>query len=114
MVMSWLWNSMLPQISDTCMFLGCGKEIWDAIGQTYSKVHHTAQIYQIKTKFFVTKQRNQSITEYSNYLQGLWQEIDHYQCIQMSCSQDIASLKQFIENEHIYDFFASLNVNLML
>lgn len=26
MVMSWLWNSMLPENSDTCMFLGSAKE----------------------------------------------------------------------------------------
>ena len=26
-VMSWLWISMLPEISDTCMFLGCAKDI---------------------------------------------------------------------------------------
>ncbi|KAK8340668.1 hypothetical protein V6Z12_A08G113300 [Gossypium hirsutum] len=38
MVMSWLWNSMMPKISDTCMFLNTSKEIWEAMKQTYSKV----------------------------------------------------------------------------
>ena len=51
MLMSWLWNSMLPEISDTYMFLGSAKGIWDAVRQTYSKVHDDAQIYQIKTRF---------------------------------------------------------------
>ena len=50
-VTSWLWNSMLPEISDMGMFLGSDKEIWDAIQQTYSKVHDAAQIYEIKTNF---------------------------------------------------------------
>ena len=27
MIMSWLWNSMLPEISGTCMFLTMAKEI---------------------------------------------------------------------------------------
>ncbi|KAK8335519.1 hypothetical protein V6Z12_A09G059600 [Gossypium hirsutum] len=36
-VMSWLWNSMMPEISDTCMFLSTSKEIWEAVKQTYSK-----------------------------------------------------------------------------
>ena len=31
MVMSWLWNSMLPEIRDTCMFLTTAKEIWEAV-----------------------------------------------------------------------------------
>ena len=37
MVMSWLWNSILPKISDTIMFLSTTQEIWD-VKQTYSKV----------------------------------------------------------------------------
>lgn len=28
LVMSWLWNSMQQEISDTCMYLGTAKEIW--------------------------------------------------------------------------------------
>ena len=28
MIMAWLWNSMVPEISDTCMFLKSAKEIW--------------------------------------------------------------------------------------
>jgi len=31
MVKSWLWNSMIPKISDTIILLNTDKEIWDAI-----------------------------------------------------------------------------------
>ena len=27
MIMAWLWNSMTPEISDTCMFLAMAKDI---------------------------------------------------------------------------------------
>ena len=30
-IMAWLWNSMVLEISDTCMFLATAKDIWDAI-----------------------------------------------------------------------------------
>lgn len=110
MVMSWLWNLMLPEISDTCMFLGTAKEIWDAIRQTYSKVHDAAQSYEIKTKILATKQGNRFVTKYSSLLQGLCQEMDHYRCIQMRCSQDVAILKRFVEKDRIHDFLAGLNV----
>ncbi|XP_040972687.1 uncharacterized protein [Gossypium hirsutum] len=110
MVMSWLWNSMMPEISDTCMFLSTSKEIWEAVKQTYSKVRDAAQIYEIKTKISSTKQGSRSITEYSNLLQSLWQEMDHYQCIQMKCSEDAALLKRFVEKDRIYDFLVGLNV----
>lgn len=36
-IMVWLWNLMVPKISDMCMLLNSVKEIWDAIQQTYSK-----------------------------------------------------------------------------
>lgn len=57
-----------------------------------------------------SKQGNRSITKYSNLLQILWQEIDHYQCIQMKCSEDATLLKRFVEKDIIYDFLAGLNI----
>ena len=70
MIMSWLWNSMTPEISDTCMFLPSAKAIWDTVYQTYSKVHDAALIYEIKTKTTATKQGTKSVTEYANLLQN--------------------------------------------
>ena len=40
--------------------------------------------------------------EYSNILKNWWQEMDHYQCIQMKCSKDAAMLKRFVEKERIF------------
>ena len=40
MIISWLWNSMTLEISDTCMFLATAKDIWNAIQQRYSKARH--------------------------------------------------------------------------
>ncbi|TXG47882.1 hypothetical protein EZV62_027176 [Acer yangbiense] len=97
MVMAWLWNSMTLKISDTCMFLSTAKDIWDSIWQTYSKVKDVAQVYDIKTKTTLTKQGNSSVTEYANALQSLWQELDHYRCIAMKCSDDAATLKKIME-----------------
>ncbi|KAI9160081.1 hypothetical protein LWI28_004924 [Acer negundo] len=110
MVVSWLWNSMPPDISDTCMFLPTAKDVWESIQQTYSKVKDAAQVYEIKAKTSSTKQGFKSVTEYANTLQNLWQEMNHYRCIAMKCSEDATTLKQFIEKDRIYDFLASLNV----
>lgn len=50
LIMAWLWNSMMPEIGDTCMFLTTAKEIWDSTCQTYSKKGDDAQIYKIKAQ----------------------------------------------------------------
>ena len=108
MVMSWLWNSMAPEISDTCMFLKTAQDIWDTCKQTYSRVHDAAQIYDIKTRISNTKQGTHSVTEYANILQNPWQELDYYQCIKMESSKDAATLRRFLEKERIYVFLAGL------
>jgi len=46
---------MLPEISDSVIFLSIAKEIWDAVKETYSKVHDAARIYEIKTKLSAAK-----------------------------------------------------------
>ncbi|KAL5787124.1 hypothetical protein ACOSP7_004073 [Xanthoceras sorbifolium] len=60
MIMSWLWNSMTPEISETCMFLSSAKDIWEATRQTYSKVKDAAQVYKIKTKTSSIRQGSKS------------------------------------------------------
>ncbi|KAL3734117.1 hypothetical protein ACJRO7_023463 [Eucalyptus globulus] len=93
MIMSWLWNSMEPAISDTCMFLPTAKEIWDSVRRTYSKARDAAQVYEIKVKTSGTKQG----------------ELDHYRVFQMRCPDDAAILKSFIEKDRVYDFLVGLN-----
>ena len=90
------------------MFLLTIKDIWEAFRQTYSKVRDAAQIYEIKIKTSATKQGGRSITKYVNLL-NLWPEMDHYRCIEMKCSDDVAILKRFIKKDRVYDFLVGLN-----
>lgn len=66
------------------------------LSDRHSKVND-AQTYEIKTKISATKQVTRTVTGYLSLLQGLWQEIDHYQCIQMHCCEDLG--KTGIETE---------------
>ncbi|XP_057417850.1 uncharacterized protein LOC130712041 isoform X2 [Lotus japonicus] len=111
MIMAWLWNSMIPEITDTCMFLNSAKEIWNAMEQTYSKAKDAAQIYDVKVKTVAAKQGNKTVTEYANQLKSLWMELDHYRVIKAKCSADSAVLKEYIEQDRVYDFLVGLNSN---
>lgn len=86
----------------TCMFFTTTKEIWDVVNETYSKVCDATQIFEIKTRISATRQ--------GDILKSLWQELDHYQCLKMTCSEDAALLKRFVEKERIFEFLAGLNV----
>ena len=37
-VMSWLWNSMVPEVSDACMFMKTTKDVWDSCKQNYPRL----------------------------------------------------------------------------
>ena len=110
MIMAWLWNSMTPEISDTCMFLSTATDIWVALKQTYSKARDAAQVFEIKVKIGAIRQGSKTVTEYANLLQNLWQELDHYRCIKTKCADDAVILKKFIEKDRVYDFLAGLNI----
>ena len=109
MIMAWLWNSITPEINDTCTFLATAKDIGDAIQQTYSKAKNAAQVYEVKVKTIATKQGSKTIIEYANQLKTLWQELDHYRVIKTKCPEDAVVLKDFIEQDRVYDFFVGLN-----
>ena len=50
MIMSWLVNSMEPEIGQNFMYLDTAKELWQAVGETYSDLGNSGQVYEIKTK----------------------------------------------------------------
>lgn len=54
--MTWLWSSIVPEINDTYMFLPNAREIWEAVKQTYSKVHDATQ-YTTENQDYLHKPR---------------------------------------------------------
>ena len=43
-------------------------------------------------------------------LKNLWQKLDHNRCIETKCPKDVAILKNYIENDRVYDFLVGLNI----
>ncbi|KAG8381704.1 hypothetical protein BUALT_Bualt05G0000400 [Buddleja alternifolia] len=109
MLMSWLWNSMQPEVSKNYMFLPTAKDIWDTVKRTYSKVQDASVIFEIKTKITSTKQGSLSVTDYYNQMNGYWIELDHYQDVKMVCSEDATTLTTMLERDRIVEFLAGLN-----
>nr|KYP52256.1 hypothetical protein KK1_025860 [Cajanus cajan] len=109
MIMAWLWNSMVLKISDTCMFLNSAKAIWFTVEETYSKAKDAAQIYEVKVKTMAAKQGTKTVMEYANQLKSLWMELDHYRVIKAKFSEDLTILREYIEQDQVYDFLVGLN-----
>ncbi|RVW76877.1 hypothetical protein CK203_043078 [Vitis vinifera] len=77
------------------------------------KARDAAQVYEVKVKTIAAKQGSKTVTEYANQLKTLWQELDHYRVIKTKCPEDAAILKDFIEQDRVYDFLVGLNQNLI-
>ncbi|KAL6324190.1 hypothetical protein AAG906_006462 [Vitis piasezkii] len=58
---------------------------------------------------FQNIQGSKTVTEYANQLKALWQELDHYKVIKTKCPDDAVVLKDFIQQDRVYDFLVGLN-----
>src|SRR6266487_2360674 len=109
-IITWLWNSISPEISRNCMFLSTARAIWDYLSCSYSMKQDMSACYDLKRKIFNSKQGNLPVTEYFGALNALWIELDQYQNLKMECSNDAAILNAVVERDRIFDFLAGLNV----
>lgn len=67
-------------------------------------------MYEIKIKIGAAKWENTIVMEYTNMLKTLCQELDNYWCIETTCPKYEPILKNYIENDWVYDFLVSLNI----
>ena len=67
------------------------------------------QLCTASVKTIAAKQGSKTITEYTNQLKTLWQEPHHYRVINTKCPEDSTVLKDFIEQDRVYDFLVGLN-----
>ncbi|GMY34460.1 hypothetical protein FCV25MIE_29702 [Fagus crenata] len=109
MLMSWLLNSMTPDINASFLRLPTAHDIWDAVAQTYFTGNDASQIHELRRKAHETRQQGKSLASYFSAPQTIWQKLDFLNPYDMESAKDTATLKKRIENEQVYDFLAGLN-----
>ena len=72
MLMSWLLNSMTPDISTGYLRLATAHDIWDAVAQTYHIGSDASQIYDLRRRAHETHQKGKSLAFYFSTLQTIW------------------------------------------
>ena len=61
MLMSWLLNSMTPDINASFLRLPTAHDIWNAVAQTYFTGNDASQIYKLRHKEHETRQQGKSL-----------------------------------------------------
>ncbi|KAF3784846.1 hypothetical protein EJ110_NYTH29416 [Nymphaea thermarum] len=64
MVMSWMMNSVQPQIASTITYYTTAKEMWDFLRQTYSQDKNVSKILQVEEELHNLRQGNQDLSQY--------------------------------------------------
>ena len=108
MIMSWLLNSIQPEIGKPFLFLSTAKDIWDAVVKTYSKKGNATCIFELKRAIHETKQRGLDVLSYFNKLKILWKELDVHQHWEIESQSNATKLAEILERERIFEFLAGL------
>lgn len=88
----------------TYLFLRTAKAIWDAVKENYSNLENASQVFEIKNNLKALQQGNSGITDYSNSLQMLWQELDMHYEADWGNLEENKKFQKHLEKERLYEF----------
>ena len=71
-VMTWLLNSMEPQVARLFMYKDPAKEIWDETKEMYGQDQNFSYIFHLKQEISQIKQGTRTVTEYYGDLKAKW------------------------------------------
>ncbi|KAI3788025.1 hypothetical protein L2E82_00620 [Cichorium intybus] len=112
MFMSWLLNTMIPDIGEQFMFYKTAQEIWEAARDTFSNQDNTSALFEIKGILNDLRQGDLSVTTYFTTLNRFWQQPDVLDTLSWSCPADGKQYKKIQETDRIYKFLLGLNQEL--
>ncbi|KAF3772412.1 hypothetical protein EJ110_NYTH58036 [Nymphaea thermarum] len=70
-VMSWIMNSVQPQIASTIAYYTSAKQMWDFLKQTYSNDRNVSKILQVEEELLNLQQGDQSLAQYFASLKSI-------------------------------------------
>jgi hypothetical protein len=106
--MTWLWNSLEPDVFNNVSYLESSKDIWDTLHLMYSSEENITRIHELYQDMFSLQQGDRSIEEYFSLLQGMWDELNVYQPL----STDLQKQQKYREEFRVAKFLSGLKPDL--
>ncbi|GAU16205.1 hypothetical protein TSUD_298370 [Trifolium subterraneum] len=114
MVMSWLSNSVDPEISQSILWMDTTSEIWKELKDRFYQ-GDVFRISDIQEEIYTLKQGDNSISTYYTKMKKLWQELDNFRPIpENSCHdncQTIVKMREYKDSDQVICFLKGLNDN---
>ncbi|XP_060968283.1 uncharacterized protein LOC133035871 [Cannabis sativa] len=108
MVMSWLVNSVSPEIAQSIMYFDLATDMWHDLQERFNE-GNGPRIFQLQTQLTHLQQGDHSVTSYFTKLKILWDELKEFQP-NTSCT--CGAMKVFLEyynRNQVLQFLTGLN-----
>ncbi|XP_073224732.1 uncharacterized protein [Cicer arietinum] len=114
MLMSWMTNSLEPDIAQSVMWMDSVVEIWSELHERY---HHrdVFRISDLQEEIYGLRQGDSLITSYYTRLKKLWQELENFRplpsctcAIKCSCAL-IPKIREYRDGDYVIRFLKGLN-----
>ncbi|KAE8672566.1 G patch domain-containing protein TGH [Hibiscus syriacus] len=109
MIMSWLINSMIPEVGENFMLYQTATEIWNAARDTYSSADNTSELFGIENHIKDLRQGDLTVAQYFGILNKYWQQIDLYEKNEWKCQEDSNFYNRQTNQRRVFQFLSGLN-----
>jgi len=94
MVVSWLLNSMMPELSEAFLYVNYSQELWDELMERFGESNGPL-LYQLEKEISDLYQGNDSVAVYYTKLKKLWDEKSDMSDIPLcTCPETCPSIKK--------------------
>ncbi|MCH94627.1 hypothetical protein A2U01_0015590, partial [Trifolium medium] len=113
MLVSWILNTVEPNLRSTMTYMENARDLWEDIKERFS-VANGPKIHQLKADLVACKQAGMTIAAYYGKLKLLWDELANYEqvpvCSCEGCSCGITTkLEKRREEERVHQFLMGLD-----
>ncbi|CAL2239954.1 unnamed protein product [Prunus armeniaca] len=108
MVLSWLLNSIEPDIAESVLYSSTAQEIWEDLKERFSQLN-APRIFEIQRTIASFSQEQMSVAVYYTRMKSLWDELSSYSDVP-ACS--CGAMKKHVEQEErnsLMQFLMRLN-----
>jgi gag-polypeptide of LTR copia-type len=104
-VMSWLFNSMDPNIYEIFAYSNSAQELWDSLYKMYGFANNSSRIFEIQELFSLKQSSDQSFIEHLGKVKKYWEKLRQYRPTAATVSEYVKREEQ----DRIFHLLASLS-----
>jgi hypothetical protein len=112
MIISWISNSVEPEISQSILWMDTAAEVWKDLKDRFYQ-GDVFRISDLQEEIYMLKQGDSTISSYYTKMKKLWQELDNFRPIPItSCNDDckaLAKMRAYRDSDQVIRFMKGLN-----